>query len=68
MQIQAQIQAKAEVLLKTGYLRADQVRAAHFEPIDDISTAVDDALQRAGRDATLCVLPQGPQTIPYILN
>jgi len=68
VQIQAQIQLKAEVLLKTGYLRADQVRAAHFEPIDDISAAVEDALQRAGRDATLCVLPQGPQTIPYILN
>jgi hypothetical protein len=24
------------------------------------------ALQAAGRDATLCVLPQGPQTIPYL--
>src|SRR5881296_626052 len=68
VQIQAMIQLKAKVLVKAGYLRADQLRAAHFEPIDDISAAVEDALQRAGRDATLCVLPQGPQTIPYILN
>jgi len=68
VQIQAQIQLKAKVLLKTGYLRADQVRAAHFEPIDDISAAIDEALHRVGRDATLCVLPQGPQTIPYILT
>src|SRR5207302_3528254 len=31
VQIQAQIQLKAKVLLKSDYLRADQVRAAHFE-------------------------------------
>src|SRR5207247_3222486 len=66
VQIQAQIQLKAKVLLKAGYLRADQFGAAHFEPIDDVSAAVNDALRRAGRDATLCVLPQGPQTIPYL--
>ncbi len=66
VQIQAQIQLKAKVLLKAGQLQVDQIRAAHFEPIDDISAAVDDALRRAGRDATLCVLPQGPQTIPYL--
>jgi lactate racemase len=66
VQIQALIQLKAKVLLKAGQLRVDQIRAAHFEPIDDISAAVDDALRRAGRDATLCVLPQGPQTIPYL--
>src|SRR3989454_10546747 len=66
VQIQAQIQLKAKVLLKSGHLRGDQIRGAHFGPIDDISAAVDDALRRAGRDATLCVLPQGPQTIPYL--
>ena len=66
VQIQAQIQLKAKVLLKSDYLRADQVRAAHFEPIDDVSSAIHQALRHAGPDATLCVLPQGPQTIPYI--
>ena len=68
VQIQAQILLKAKVLLKTSFLGPDQVRAAHFEPIDDISAAVDEALGRAGRAATVCVLPQGPQTIPYIRN
>jgi lactate racemase len=66
VQIQAQIQLKAKVLLKSGYLRADQVRAAHFEPIDDVASAVREALQHAGPDATVCVLPQGPQTVPYV--
>ena len=66
VQIQAQVQLKAEVLLKSDRLSPDQVRAAHFEPIDDISIAADRALRRTGSNSTLCVLPQGPQTIPYI--
>ena len=45
---------------------AAALRAAHLTPIDDVTTAVRDALRRAGSDSTLCVLPQGPQTIPYV--
>jgi hypothetical protein len=66
VQVQAQIQLKARVFVKTSGLAAAEVRAAHFEPIDDVSAAVREALDRAGRGATLCVLPQGPQTIPYL--
>ena len=66
VQIQAQIQTKATVMVKTSGLGHDQVRAAHFTPIDDVSKAVTAALDRAGRASTLCVLPQGPQTIPYL--
>jgi lactate racemase len=66
VQIQAQIQTKAAVLVKTSGLTDAEVRAAHFQPIADVSDAVRGALRRAGPDATLCVLPQGPQTIPYV--
>jgi nickel-dependent lactate racemase len=66
VQIQAQIQIKATVLVKTSGLSDAEVRAAHFQPIADVSAAVCDALRRAGPGATLCVLPQGPQTIPYV--
>jgi nickel-dependent lactate racemase len=66
VQIQAQIQVKAKVFVKSAGLTAETVRAAHFEPIDDVGTAVRDALRAAGPHATLCVLPQGPQTIPYL--
>jgi nickel-dependent lactate racemase len=66
VQIQAQIQMKAHVQIKTSGLDPDAVRAAHFTPIDDVSRAVRDALTRAGAGASLCVLPQGPQTIPYL--
>jgi nickel-dependent lactate racemase len=66
VQVQAQIQTKAKVLIKTEGLGPKEIRAAHFTPIDDVSRAVEDALQQAGTRSTLCVLPQGPQTIPYL--
>jgi nickel-dependent lactate racemase len=66
VQIQAQIQLRADVLVKTSGLSDAEVRAAHFTPIGDVEDAVHGALRRAGPGATLCVLPQGPQTIPYV--
>ena len=66
VQIQAQIQIKARVLVRSDCLSDEQVRAAHLEPVKDISAAVNENLLRAGPHATLCVLPNGPQTIPYL--
>jgi len=66
VQIQAQILLKAAVQVKASGLSHAALRAAHFTPIDDISQAVRDALRLAGPGASLCVLPQGPQTIPYV--
>ena len=48
VQVQAQIQLKAPVLVKTDGLSHDEVRAAHFTPIDDVSDAVR-TLADAGR-------------------
>jgi nickel-dependent lactate racemase len=66
VQIQAQIQIKARVLLKADCLSENQIRAAHFEPIQDVAAAVDETLKAAGPNARVCVLPHGPQTIPYL--
>jgi len=66
VQIQAQVQQKARVLVKATGLGHDALRAAHFTPVDDVSDAVRSALRDAGATSTLCVLPQGPQTIPYL--
>jgi hypothetical protein len=54
------------VFVKTAGLLPDELRAAHLTPIDDVSVTVRDALRGHGPAATLCVLPQGPQTIPYL--
>jgi nickel-dependent lactate racemase len=62
VQIQAIIQLKAKVLVKADCLTDQQIREAHFEPIADISAAV----AKAGPAASVCVLPHGPQSIPYL--
>jgi len=42
------------------------VKAAHLESVDDVGEAASHALHEYGPLARLCVLPDGPQTIPYI--
>ena len=66
VQIQAQIQMKASVSVYAGCLLPEQIKAAHFEPAEDPAEAVSQALSASGPGSTLCVLPQGPQTIPYV--
>ena len=66
VQLQAQIQIKANVYLKSSHLTPEQVRAAHLEPIEDIGETVEEVLTEYGDSSRLCVLPQGPQTIPYL--
>jgi nickel-dependent lactate racemase len=68
IQVQAQIQGRARVLVKTSFLTSEQLRAAHLESMNDIASAVSRALERAGPTSKLCVLPRGPQTIPYVLS
>jgi nickel-dependent lactate racemase len=66
VQIQAQIQASSRVVMHTSYLSDADLAAAHLEQTQDISATVAEALTAAGPDARLCVLPEGPQTIPYL--
>jgi nickel-dependent lactate racemase len=68
---QWEAQLLAGVLLKArvglfSELPVDQVRRAHLEPIEDLSAAIADEIRRAGDDAPIAVLPEGPMTIPYI--
>jgi nickel-dependent lactate racemase len=66
VQIQAQILLKSKVLVKNGFMSDHEIRAAHFEPVHDVSEGVLAEMKAAGPSATLCVLPQGPQTVPYL--
>ena len=65
VQVQALIQRRARVQVKSA-LDPEAVRRAHFEPVDDLDEAVGRALAEAGAGARVCVLPEGPQTIPYL--
>jgi nickel-dependent lactate racemase len=66
VQLQAMIQVRARVLVKCDGVSPEVLKSVHLESVDDVSTAVRRELAARGPSATLCVLPQGPQTIPYV--
>lgn len=66
VQVQARIQARARVLVHADGLSDAQLAEAHLEPAHDMS----ETLARLLHDqpgARVAVLPQGPQTIPYLI-
>jgi nickel-dependent lactate racemase len=68
VQIQARVQAHARVGVYCAGLSADELAVAHLDAVTDIAAEVRSALRAAGPGARCCVLPDGPQTIPYILS
>jgi nickel-dependent lactate racemase len=66
IQIQARLQSRARVVMHTSFLSDKELAEAHLEQTTDIAETVETALAAAGPDARVCVLPEGPQTIPYI--
>ncbi len=63
----AQVCLKARVALYSA-IPADEVRSAHLEPIGDLNRFIADEIHRHGGDVEVAVLPEGPQTIPYLAN
>ena len=66
VQIQARIQSAHRVVMHTDALTDAQLAEAHLEQTADIAATVAEAMGKAGPGARLCVLPEGPQTIPYV--
>ena len=65
-QLHAGVLARAAVHLYADGLSDTQIREMLLEPCHDIETTVNDLLCEFGPGASLCVLPEGPQTIPYL--
>jgi nickel-dependent lactate racemase len=65
VQIQARVQRRARVIVHTDGLTAGDLAAAHLEWTDSIEATVERVL-REQPDARICVLPEGPRTIPYV--
>lgn len=68
VQILARILTRARVFLYSRYLSPAEIRHAHLEPVESVEAAVERLLAEYGRDAPICVLPQGPLTIPYVVG
>ena len=62
VQIQANIQEQARLVVHTSHLSDDELRSVHLEQTRDIGATV----AAEGPRATVCVLPEGPQTIAYV--
>jgi nickel-dependent lactate racemase len=65
-QIQAQIQLQADVYVRTDNLTDQQIEQALLRPSPRVEDTVRQLLDRYGAQASICVLPEGPQTIPYL--
>ncbi|GMQ79002.1 MAG: nickel-dependent lactate racemase [Anaerolineae bacterium] len=66
VQIQAQIQLQADVYVYSHNLSSEQIQKALFKPCDDIVNQVTLLRSHFGPKARICVIPEGPQTIPYL--
>ncbi len=66
-QIQALICLKADVYFYSHNLSNEQIESALLRPCRDVEATAAELLEKYGRGTTICVLPEGPQTIPYIL-
>ncbi len=64
--VQALVQLKADVYVRSDGLSDDQIRGALLEPCRKIEDTVEELLAKYGRGASICVMPEGPQTIPYV--
>jgi len=62
IQIQANIMSRARVIVHTGFISDADLAAAHLEQTHDLEGVIGSA----GRDARICVLPEGPLTVPRV--
>lgn len=66
--IQALIQLKADVYVRSDGLTDEQIRGALLIPCRRVEDTITELVAKYGRSAQICVMPEGPQTIPYIAS
>jgi nickel-dependent lactate racemase len=66
VQTQAQIQRRADVYVYSDGLTDRQIERALFIPCRSIEQTVSKLQEKYGSQARICVIPEGPQTIPYL--
>jgi nickel-dependent lactate racemase len=65
--IQALISQKAKVFFYTHNLIREQIEACKLLPCTNIKATIQELVEQYGPEATICVLLEGPRTIPYVL-
>jgi nickel-dependent lactate racemase len=64
VQIQAMVQQWADVYVYSHGLTPQEIEAALFLPCADILETVSELQEKFGAQASIAVIPEGPQTIP----
>jgi lactate racemase len=68
VQVLARVLSRARVGVHSATLTDADLRTAHLFAVPDIGAAVAAELAARGPGARVCVLPEGPQTIPYVVT
>ena len=66
VQVLARVLCRARVGVHSATLSDADLRSAHLFSVPDIAKAAEQELAAVGPDARICVLPDGPQTIPFV--
>jgi nickel-dependent lactate racemase len=66
VQIQAMIQLRSEVYVYSDGLTEAQIKRALFTPCRNIEQTIVDLQEKYGPGASICAIPEGPQTIAYL--
>ena len=65
-QVHSMICQKTDVYFHSHNLSEEQIKCAFLKPCPRVEDTIEKLLHKYGKDASICVLPEGPQTIPYI--
>jgi len=63
---QAMIMQKSEVYLYST-LEREAVKSTFLKPVNDLDGLLEELIAKYGPNTRICVLPEGPQTIPYLV-
>jgi len=65
-QIHARICKKADVYFYSDNLKDDDITGAFMTPCSSVEETIESLLKKYGKETSICVLPEGPLTIPGI--
>ncbi|MBI9043199.1 MAG: nickel-dependent lactate racemase [Anaerolineaceae bacterium] len=66
VQVQAQILQKADVYVYSDYLDDEKLKQAKVNKVISVEKTIRELKRKYGPTTRICVMPEGPMTIPYI--
>lgn len=64
--LQSSVHQKARIMFYSDKMDEASIRKVHFEPVQDLEAGFNELVNELGPCARTCILPEGPQTIPFL--